>query len=198
MAGMRTPTYPPQNRPMAAGGSGHEELKVSAVTRYDCMCVLMCMCMCAHASAHAHHVCSVHMHAACTLYACALQVVLWHTRERRKLSRDESPSKAELCRFLQAHARYTLTQAHHGQAKRVHTTRPAQAHMQTRCNASPCTCVHLHVHLRVTSVQANPWVAVYNMFYPAPDKPATVPSAAVVATPLSASSAAAAVAGGPA
>ena len=58
--------------------------------------------------------------------------------------------------------------------------------------------MHLHVHLRVTSVQANPWVAVYNMFYPAPDKPATVPSAAVVATPLSALSAAAAVAGGPA
>ena len=168
--------------------------------------MIACVCSCACACVHMHlHMRIMYVQCTCTLHVhCMhvhrphLQVVLWHTRERRKLSRDESPSKAELCRFLQAHARYTLTQAHHGHAKRVHTTRPAQAHMQTRCNASPCTCVHLHVHLRVTSVQANPWVAVYNMFYPAPDKPATVPSAAVVATPLSASSAAAAVAGGPA
>jgi hypothetical protein len=31
-----------------------------------------------------------------------LKVVLWHVVERRKLSRDESPTQGELCRFLQA------------------------------------------------------------------------------------------------
>ena len=31
-----------------------------------------------------------------------LKVVLWHVLERRKLSRDESPTQGELCRFLQA------------------------------------------------------------------------------------------------
>ena len=59
----------------------------------------------------------------------------------------------------------------------------------------PCACISVHLRAPArTSVQANPWVAVYA----APAKPATVPSAAVVATPLSALSAAAAVAGGPA
>ena len=108
-----------------------------------------------HVHVHAHaHACEVHMrtvraHCTSTAYMCMcmcihLQVVLWHTRERRKLSRDESPSKAELCRFLQAHAHYTLTQAHHVHAKC--TPRPAQPHTTTVCmhlRAPPCTCAHL-------------------------------------------------------
>ena len=93
---------------------------------------------------HVHTVRTVRAHCM-HVHRLHLQVVLWHTRERRKLSRDESPSKAELCRFLQAHARYTLTQAHHGQAKRVHTThvlrrlicKPDAMHLR----APACTCM---------------------------------------------------------
>ena len=37
-----------------------------------------------------------------------LKVVLWHVLERRKLSRDESPTQGELCRFLQANPCITV------------------------------------------------------------------------------------------
>ena len=37
-----------------------------------------------------------------------LKVVLWHVVERRKLSRDESPTQGELCRFLQANPCITV------------------------------------------------------------------------------------------
>ena len=37
-----------------------------------------------------------------------LKVVLWHVVERRKLSRDESPTQGELCRFLQANPCVTV------------------------------------------------------------------------------------------